>query len=93
LRAYLQLLQVCTVTGHQDRVYAVAFSHDGKRMASGSGDKTVKVWDTVTGNNVRSHYDRVSRTGNLQWLTACLLLARFFLISLYFRVPMGRFAR
>jgi WD40 repeat protein len=26
----------------------VAFSADGKRFASGSADKTVKVWDTET---------------------------------------------
>ena len=30
-------------------VLIVAFSPDGKRLASGSGDGTVKVWDAATG--------------------------------------------
>ncbi|KFY02662.1 hypothetical protein O988_02002 [Pseudogymnoascus sp. VKM F-3808] len=39
-----------TLTGHSDSVFAVAFSPDKKRVASGSGDETIKLWDTRTGN-------------------------------------------
>jgi WD40 repeat protein len=34
-------------------VYAVAFSPDGKYIASGNGDATVSVWETATGREVR----------------------------------------
>ena len=42
------------LTGHSDMVYAVALSRDGKRAASASGDKCVKIWNAETGAEVSS---------------------------------------
>ena len=39
--------------GHTSWVFSVSFSPDGSRIVSGSRDKTVRVWDAVSGECVR----------------------------------------
>jgi WD40 repeat protein len=37
------------LAGHTDRVRDIAVSQDGTRIASASGDRTVRIWDRTTG--------------------------------------------
>ncbi|KAI9224230.1 WD40-repeat-containing domain protein [Blastocladiella britannica] len=53
---------VARMTGHQALVNAVCFSASGARIASASFDKSVKVWDGITGTflfSLRGHVSAV----------------------------------
>ncbi|KAK3946936.1 hypothetical protein QBC32DRAFT_112172 [Pseudoneurospora amorphoporcata] len=39
-----------TLEGHSGTVYSVAFSPDGQRLASGSWEDTIKIWDPASGS-------------------------------------------
>jgi len=45
---------VCTLTGHGDLAIAVAISADGQRAVSSSDDKTLKLWNLATGEEIAS---------------------------------------
>ncbi|BAY62783.1 serine/threonine protein kinase with WD-40 repeats [Calothrix brevissima NIES-22] len=52
---------ISTLQGHFDWVLSVAISPDGKTLASGSRDKTIKFWNLATGKEIdtlegHSHY-------------------------------------
>ncbi len=41
-----------TLTAHNDSVKSIAFSRDGKMLASGSADDTIKLWNLATNQDV-----------------------------------------
>jgi WD40 repeat protein len=45
-------LELRTLGGHQGTVWRLAFSRDGRRLASACWDHTVKIWDPATGHDV-----------------------------------------
>ncbi|KAI8669810.1 NACHT domain-containing protein [Fusarium keratoplasticum] len=53
-----------TLKGHGGSVSSVAFSADGRRLASGSDDRTVRIWDAATGACVQT------LEGHGDWVTS-----------------------
>src|SRR5207253_3034613 len=53
-----------TLTGHNNGIMPVGFPRDGKTLASGSMDKTIKFWDAQTGalKQTLTGHDEVVKT-------------------------------
>jgi dipeptidyl aminopeptidase/acylaminoacyl peptidase len=54
LRRRIEAGLIRTFAGHTAQVLAVAFSPDGRSALSGSGDRTLKLWDVATGKEIRT---------------------------------------
>ena len=57
--------EIALLTGHSSEVRSVAFSPDGKTLASGSWDKTVRLWDAATGEHKRTFNGDLERVNSV----------------------------
>ena len=54
-----------TLAGHQDGVTTISINSDGTVLASGSGDRNIKLWDTKTGELIKSLRGHTSQINSL----------------------------
>lgn len=66
LPVFAQRAELVVQTGHTSGVSSLAFSPDGKLLASGSYDKTIKVWDVSTGRQLRTDNDPSYSSSSIQ---------------------------
>jgi len=58
---------VCRMTGHQQLINQVMFSPNGRKIASASFDKSVKVWDGKSGKFVSTLRGHVRAVYQVSW--------------------------
>lgn len=64
---FAQAQPIRELSGHLAPVYAVAFSPDGRRLATGSFDRHIKVWDAATGQLKRTLTGHPVKVVALAW--------------------------
>jgi WD40 repeat protein len=53
--------------GHCKAITSLAWSHDGRYLASGSADTTIKIWDAVTGKVLQTYTGHAAEVRALAW--------------------------
>ena len=58
---------VITYHGHSSYIFSIAWSPDGKRIASGSKDGTVQVWDATSGRHIFTYRGHTASVKAVVW--------------------------
>jgi WD40 repeat protein len=67
--------EAIVLRGHKDFVSSIAYSPDGTKIASGSWDKSVMIWDTTTGQLLKRLGDHRAGVTNISFSPDGQLLA------------------
>ncbi len=74
-QAVPQTAELVVQIGHSDFINSVAFSGDGKLIATGSDDTTIKLWDVASGLEIRTLVGHASRIRMVAFSPTTNLLA------------------
>jgi WD40 repeat protein len=58
----------CKLEGHTAPVYAFAWSRDGKTLATGSADATVRLWEMPSGSPLATYKGHTALVGAVTWM-------------------------
>jgi WD40 repeat protein len=70
-----QVVQLAELSGHTGAVYSITWSPDGAYLASGSSDSTIRIWDSKTGQSLRTLDSKLDSVWGAAWSPTDNMLA------------------